>query len=162
MKNHIPVRDKDLLKAAQAVFGDIVTDAYRLDPNELTGMRGFPFDDRRIVLCFSNGHKVELNASHWGAAYRHLDPDDTVFPLPPQTKSISSGVFKNGMTVKDLKVFIKDWPEEDWHGDPTEVWIETGKNLSSPIIFATKLNSRTDKETGKEWADILFESGQYR
>ena len=48
--------------------------------------------------------------------------------------------YKNGMTVKELKKLNRDWPEEDWLGDPTEVWVETGRNLSSPVTIAGMLN----------------------
>lgn len=69
--------------------------------------------------------------------------------------------FKNGMTVKELKELIKDWPEEDWLGDPTGVWVETGRNLSSPVTIAGSLNHRVDDETGKEWSDFILESGTF-
>ena len=65
------------------------------------------------------------------------------------------------MTVKELKELIKDWPEEDWIGDPTEVWVETGRNLSSPVTIAGSLNHRVDDETGKEWSDFILESGAF-
>lgn len=68
--------------------------------------------------------------------------------------------FENGMTVKELKDLIKDWPEEDCYGDPTEVWMETGRCLSSPVRVACPLNLRKDDETGKEWSDIIFETGK--
>jgi hypothetical protein len=64
------------------------------------------------------------------------------------------------MTVKDLKELIKDWPEEDCHGEPTEVWMETGHCLSSPVRVACSLNYRKDYKTGKEWSDIIFETGK--
>lgn len=59
-----------------------------------------------------------------------------------------------GMTVKDLKELIKNWPETDCYGEPCEVWITTGECLSSPVSHAEVLNYRN--EDGKEWADILF------
>jgi hypothetical protein len=67
--------------------------------------------------------------------------------------------YKNGMTVKELKDLIKDWPEEDLMGDPTEVLVETGRNLSSPVTIAGMLNHRMDDKTGKEWSDLILESG---
>lgn len=69
--------------------------------------------------------------------------------------------YRNGMTVKELKELIRDWPEEDWQGDPTGVWIETGRNLSSPVTCAGMLNHRIDDETGKEWSDFILESDAF-
>jgi len=63
-----------------------------------------------------------------------------------------------GLTVKELKEIIKDWPEEDGEGSPTEVWIATGEMLSSPCLGITMLNFRGNRE--KEWADILFEPSE--
>lgn len=48
--------------------------------------------------------------------------------------------FANGMTVKELKNFIKDWPEENMHGEPTEVWFNTDKFHSSQVTEMDKLN----------------------
>jgi hypothetical protein len=41
--------------------------------------------------------------------------------------------FRMGMTVSELKELIHDWPETDATGEPTEVWIETAANKSSPV-----------------------------
>ena len=38
------------------------------------------------------------------------------------------------MTVKELKKILENWPETDDEGNPTEVWIETGEMLSSPVV----------------------------
>jgi hypothetical protein len=48
--------------------------------------------------------------------------------------------FEMGMTVRDLKELIKDWPETDKYGEPAEVWVETTPGLSSPVRLATTLN----------------------
>lgn len=68
--------------------------------------------------------------------------------------------YENGMTVKELKELVKDWPEVDVNGEPTEVWMETGRGLSSPVRVAVKLNYRKDDETGEEWSDLIFETGE--
>ena len=60
------------------------------------------------------------------------------------------------MTVKELKEIIKDWPEVDGNGEPTEVWINSGKGLSSIANSAVKLNTRINIETKQEWSDILL------
>jgi hypothetical protein len=62
--------------------------------------------------------------------------------------------FKNGMTVKELKEIIKDWPEMDKYGDPTEVWVGHNDNLSSPVRELWILNH--DKCDGQESADLLL------
>ena len=69
--------------------------------------------------------------------------------------------YKNGMTVKELKELVKDWPEEDRMGDPTEVWVETGENLSSPVTIAGTLNHRIDDKNAREWSDLILGSGLF-
>lgn len=51
--------------------------------------------------------------------------------------------FEKGLTVAEFKKLIADWPETDIDGEPTEVWISTGVNLSSPVVEVSQLN-RTD------------------
>ena len=59
-------------------------------------------------------------------------------------------IFKNGMTVKDLKDAIKDWPEVDDNGDQLEVWL--GKDgLSNQCVEITPLNVYNGK------GDILLD-----
>lgn len=60
--------------------------------------------------------------------------------------------FPNGLTVAELKALIADWPEIGQDGEPTEVWIETGRNRSSPVVSTVPLNKRGES------ADIIFES----
>ena len=60
------------------------------------------------------------------------------------------------MTIKDLKELIKDWPEIDSNGLPTEVWLESGDMLSSACMQYSKLNVRT-KEDGTDCYDLLLE-----
>jgi len=67
--------------------------------------------------------------------------------------------YKHGMTVKELKELVKDWPEYDFNGEPTTVWIETGLMLSSPVIKSSLLNYR--EQGGKEVADLLLESNAF-
>lgn len=55
--------------------------------------------------------------------------------------------FPNGLTVKELKELLKDWPEQDKNGEDYTVWVETGENLSTEVKYVTRLNE----------ADILFE-----
>ena len=61
--------------------------------------------------------------------------------------------YKKGLTVKELKNIIKDWPDEDSNGTLNEVWIETGQNLSSIVYEVVKLN--------KFHGDILFISSAF-
>lgn len=61
--------------------------------------------------------------------------------------------FKQGLTVKELKELIKDWPEVNSStGEPTEVWVGVGRNLSSPVTEVWPLNKRESS------ADLMFES----
>ena len=65
------------------------------------------------------------------------------------------------MTVKELKLLIQDWPEEGRDGDPTEVWITTGENLSSPCVSSDRLNVRTD-ESGTVSYDLLLTPSNFQ
>ena len=58
--------------------------------------------------------------------------------------------FKNGMTVKGLKELIKDWPDKDDNGEENEVWLSSGKHLSSQCKSATPLNL----SQGCAWVDL--------
>lgn len=46
-----------------------------------------------------------------------------------------------GMTVRELKAVIKDWPEEAENGEPTDVWMQTGRGLSSPVGTVRQLGA---------------------
>ena len=61
----------------------------------------------------------------------------------------------NGLTVRELKKFIASWPEEDYLGNPTEVWIETGFCSSSVVVCAEILNERENR------GDLLLSSNAY-
>ncbi len=65
--------------------------------------------------------------------------------------------FDSGMTIKELKDFIKGWPDIDEAGNPCEVWIETGINLSSPVTCAGPL--RINKYIS---ADLIFKSNAFK
>lgn len=60
--------------------------------------------------------------------------------------------FPNGLTVAELKELIKDWPETNECGEPTEVWFENEDGVSSIIRSVWPLNL---DEGGA--ADILFD-----
>lgn len=55
--------------------------------------------------------------------------------------------FQRGLTVRELKAIIKDWPEEDEFGNESEVWIETEEGVSNIVKSVWPLNS----------TDILFD-----
>jgi 6-phosphogluconate dehydrogenase len=58
--------------------------------------------------------------------------------------------FPSGMTVKDLKELLKDWPENDSSGKPCEVWIgANGASHQAHNVYALK--------KGGEVADMLLE-----
>jgi hypothetical protein len=56
--------------------------------------------------------------------------------------------FEKGMTVAELKRVLADLPEGDGDGEPFEVWMMTGKNVSSQVRGVCGLNR----------GDVLFES----
>jgi len=43
------------------------------------------------------------------------------------------------LTVKKLKEIVNKWPEITESGDESEVWIATGRMLSSPVVSYCKL-----------------------
>lgn len=69
--------------------------------------------------------------------------------------SLHSLVSKLGVTVAELKRHIANWPETDATGEPTEVWIETGKTLSSPCMTVELLNYRI-RDDGSPTSDLLL------
>lgn len=48
--------------------------------------------------------------------------------------------FENGLTVKELKEIIKDWPEVRADGTPTEVWLSNAVGVSNIAIEVSDLN----------------------
>jgi hypothetical protein len=66
-----------------------------------------------------------------------------------------------GMTVRQLKHLVRDWPEEDDDGDPTQVFIETGPGLTSSVTMAVTLNERRSEDGSKKWSDLLLESDAF-
>jgi hypothetical protein len=65
--------------------------------------------------------------------------------------------FPNGLTVRELKKCIKNWPEVNMEtGEDCEVWISTEENVSSPAKAIVPLNLRFDNNTSS--ADILLET----
>lgn len=72
--------------------------------------------------------------------------------FPPPCKE-----FKNGMSVKELKELVKDWPEVNRDGDPTEVWIDDGRGLTNIVMDFSPLNLRIlDEDESVLTADILI------
>lgn len=57
--------------------------------------------------------------------------------------------FPNGLTVRELKELLKDWPETNSFGDPTEVWFETDLDISN----SNQINQVMPLNDG----DIIFE-----
>lgn len=64
--------------------------------------------------------------------------------------------FMNGMTVRELKALVADWPEEDQDGEPTTVWLKTAPTLSSVVTSATSLNLRQSEDGKSSWSDLLL------
>jgi len=48
--------------------------------------------------------------------------------------------FKYVVTVKEFKEIVKDWPEVDYMGEPSEVWLSTVPGLSSECHRIATLN----------------------
>ena len=95
------------------------------------------------ILCISKERVRQIEAK----ALRKLQNI-----IDSEPKMIS---FKNGMTVRDLKQIITDWPEEDEFGNPTEVWIGHN-NLSDQVTVIVPLNLRESEDGKWKWADLLL------
>lgn len=59
------------------------------------------------------------------------------------------------MTVTEFKRIVADWPEIDHTGEPTEVFMTTGRMLSSPVVEVEPLNERRS-EDGTWTSDMLI------
>ena len=76
----------------------------------------------------------------------------------PETQSrhsVQRIVSRMGVTVAELKKHIESWPETDAMGEPTEVWLETGHQLSSPCMSVELLNCRM-RDDGTQTSDMLL------
>jgi hypothetical protein len=52
--------------------------------------------------------------------------------------------YSNGLTVKELKEYLKDVPDiDEVTGEPTTVWLQSGFELTSPCHMITPID-RTD------------------
>lgn len=69
--------------------------------------------------------------------------------------NVKVSLFPGGLTVKQLKEAIKNWPETNEDGNPTEVWIETGWCMSSVVVEITPLNKRGNL------ADVILSSSAF-
>jgi hypothetical protein len=65
------------------------------------------------------------------------------------------------ITVAELKRRIKDWPETNHLGEPTEVWILTGPDVSSQCVAIELLNCRICDD-GTTASDILLCPANWR
>ena len=64
-------------------------------------------------------------------------------------------LFENGLTVAELKELIKDWPETNEDGDPTEVWVDNLQGFTNQAKSVSPLNKRKHEDQ-TESADLLF------
>ena len=63
--------------------------------------------------------------------------------------------FPNGLTVRELKELIKEWPETDDVNGDCEVWIDNKDGTSSPVHSIWPLNLR-EQDNGEYSSDIIF------
>jgi len=61
----------------------------------------------------------------------------------------------HGLTVAQLKRHVANWPETDAQGEPTEVWLQSGDELSRQCLAIEVLNLRT-RPDGTEASDLLL------
>ena len=63
------------------------------------------------------------------------------------------------LTVRELKDWLAQIPDKTSDGEDCETWIETGRNLSSPVVRVCPLNRRHDDDS--EWCDVLLVSAVF-
>lgn len=68
-----------------------------------------------------------------------------------ETPMLARMEFDNGMTVRELKALVASLPERDGIGNDYEVWMMTGKGVSSPVSSICRLNA----------GDVLFGCRQW-
>ena len=81
---------------------------------------------------------------------------------PPQpcgpADNLVMSEFNNGLTVKEFKKIVNEWSETNEEtGEDCEVWVTTGRNLSSNVTLVLPLNKRSDSN-GNWSADLLLEA----
>ena len=64
--------------------------------------------------------------------------------------------FDEGLTVKELKEIIKDWPETRDDGSPTEVWLANKAGVSNIAVELSSLNV-DENDVG----DLIISHGWY-
>ena len=63
----------------------------------------------------------------------------------------------DGITVRELKEIIKDWPEQNpVTGEDCEVWIDAGSGLSNQAKTIMPLNLRHCPDSSLMAADLLI------
>jgi hypothetical protein len=81
--------------------------------------------------------------------------------IAAQNERVIMRSYPNGLTVKELKEAIKNWPEiNEYTGEECEVWLPTGDGTTSMAVGIWPLNKRVDDD-GKVSADILFETNAF-
>ena len=58
------------------------------------------------------------------------------------------------MTISELKELIANLPDRDEAGEDYEVWMLTGRNLSSPVLDMVPLNRGDVLFTCAQWEDL--------
>jgi len=60
-------------------------------------------------------------------------------------------IFENGLTIAELKEYVKDLPEYDDNGEPFEVWLGNDKGTSNVCAEIFPLNKK------KSGSDIIMD-----
>jgi hypothetical protein len=111
----------------------------------------FVVGHRDAILAIKRIRAKAEEEAHLAAekAYRL---ETKVPPIAPASLPI---LVRSVVTVAELKAFIADWPETDTNGEPTEVWVETGQDLTSPCTEVWPLNLRI-RGDGTPTSDLCF------
>lgn len=73
----------------------------------------------------------------------------------PEHRAVAPIETPNGLRVKELREWLAQIPDTNSEGNPSEVWLSTGRNLSSQATGATVLNFRY--RDGQARCDVLLE-----
>jgi hypothetical protein len=95
---------------------------------------GFWIAKNGIPLTIGDKYIMSYNRDSDEVFNKKITVSDNVDPVVMKK-------FKNGMTVKDLKLLLSEWPEKDDRtGEDCEVWIESKEGFTNQCRKATPLN----------------------
>ena len=101
--------------------------------------------DGWTVECVEFKDESDVEQKGWKCAAQ--EADSTIYPLEPGDGTC--------ITVRQLKEWLSQIPDDGPYGEPGEVWIGTADNISNPCMRVSTLNLR--ERDGVQCCDIILE-----